>query len=318
MSIATLVHSSSLIGQEVKETLARDRKRWTELRLRTTDEEEVGTLTEIAGAAAMVQQLEKAELEDADVVILCGTAEQSRPLLADLPTTASAIVLATDGSIDGATPVIAGINDASLERGQLVLSPHPGVILAAHLLRAAAPLAPRRATATLLQSSSAFGREGLDELLDQTRSILAFAPEQPREVLGRQLAFSLYPSDPSPLELAGQLGACLGEDAPDLEVAAVQAGVFHGIAISLHVEFPDDPGLERLQALLEESPHLVLAETAPAVIDVAGQDVILVAEISRSTSAGGYWIWAVMDNLTCGGALNAVRILEAIQQPYVH
>jgi aspartate-semialdehyde dehydrogenase len=32
----------------------------------------------------------------------------------------------------------------------------------------------------------------------------------------------------------------------------------------------------------------------------------------RKATDGGFWLWAVMDNLTRGGALNAVEIAEAV------
>ena len=32
----------------------------------------------------------------------------------------------------------------------------------------------------------------------------------------------------------------------------------------------------------------------------------------RKDDTGGFWLWAVMDNLTRGGALNAIEIAEMV------
>ena len=52
-------------------------------------------------------------------------------------------------------------------------------------------------------------------------------------------------------------------------------------------------------------------------IDAAAREEVVLGAVDRSDS-GGYWIWAVMDNLTCGGASNAMRIFEAVQSQHVH
>src|SRR5205814_2127143 len=47
--------------------------------------------------------------------------------------------------------------------------------------------------------------------------------------------------------------------------------------------------------------------------DEAGKDEVVVAEVRRDPSiAGGFWVWAVCDNLRRGSALNAVLIAEKV------
>jgi aspartate-semialdehyde dehydrogenase len=47
-------------------------------------------------------------------------------------------------------------------------------------------------------------------------------------------------------------------------------------------------------------------------IDAAASDKVLFGTVRKDEAAGGLWLWAVMDNLTRGGALNAIEIAEAL------
>ena len=52
------------------------------------------------------------------------------------------------------------------------------------------------------------------------------------------------------------------------------------------------------------------------MIDAAGRDEVLLGPVEAVAGLPGtYRIWAVMDNLTCGAAVNAVHILEAVAGP---
>ena len=50
-----IVNPISLLGQELREGLERHSELWSEVSLLTTDPEAVGTVTEVAGAAALVK-----------------------------------------------------------------------------------------------------------------------------------------------------------------------------------------------------------------------------------------------------------------------
>jgi len=123
----------------------------------------------------------------------------------------------------------------------------------------------------------------------------------------------VVPAEP-PIHLAAQVRTLLGRDL-ELSLEIVRAAVFHGFAVSLHVELEATPEPAELRATLGESPFVDLSldpqELGP--IDAASRDEVIVGPVRRDPRrAGVYWIWAVMDNLTCGGAANAIAILEAV------
>lgn len=314
MTIFAILHPTGLAADELRQALEKRPELWSDLRLLTDDENEVGTLTEIRGAAAMVQRLEEGDLERASVAFFCGGMEANRPLLEQLPPSTTAIVLAPDATAADGRPIVAGVNTADAEVGGVLLSPHPGVVLLAHLLQPLLPLAPERAVATLMQPASMAGQQGLDELFEQTRSILAFSPQRPEAVFGRQLAFSYFPPRSAPPDLGRLTADSLGTAVP-VTARVIQAGVFHGIAASLHLRFTAEVEAGAVREALAAHPLMELADDdrQPDPTDAAASESILVGAVEADPGEPkALWLWAVMDNLTVGGALNAVGIAEAV------
>ena len=64
-------------------------------------------------------------------------------------------------------------------------------VLLALLLEPLLPLGLSEATAWLVQPATMHGRAGMDELMGQTRALLAFAEDKPTDVFGQQLSFNL-------------------------------------------------------------------------------------------------------------------------------
>jgi len=327
MSRAAVLSPTTLLGREVRDLLHARREHWQEVALLSTDEAEVGTVTEAGGAAALVSAADAGALEGIDVLLACGALADDLPLVEARPAGTTAILLAPDATAATGRPVIAGVNPEGAVAGEILLSPHPAAIVLAHLLMPLTELGLEQATATVIEPVSMFGDRGLEDLLEQTRDILSMTGEQRPSVFERQLAFNLYPTPAPSSESSGSSGAlaALVRSATGgeilLAVHAVQGPVFHGLATSLFVRFPggaEDPGEATIRERLAAHPHVSfeLREVdgpEPGPIDVAAREEVLVGSVRADSGApGGYWIWAVMDNLTRGGALNAVEVAEHV------
>jgi aspartate-semialdehyde dehydrogenase len=311
MSAVAILHPTTLLGKELRETLDLHATTWRDIRLLSTREDEIGTLTEVAGAAAMVQRYEPESLRGVTTAFFCGPIAQNRPLLQDLPPDALAVLLSFDATVEDGVPVVSGVSPHPIDRGRPLLSPHPAVVLLAHLLHPLAALGLESAVATVIQPASMRDDAGIEELFEQTRQIVAMVSRSPTPVFGAQLSFNLLPT-PLPAEpLAGQLAAVLA-GAPPVPLQIVQGGIFHGISASVHVRLSGDRGVQALRKALAGNPHLENAEDPKHLgpIDSAASDKVLVGAI-RKAPDGGFWLWAVMDNLTRGGALNALEIADA-------
>lgn len=320
MSTIAILHSTSLVGKELRDALERRMKEWREVRLLSTDPEEVGTLTDVLGAAALVSQYEPESLKGVSTVYFCGPVEKNRPLFGDVPPGAVVVVVSPDGTPEDGYPMVAGVNDTPRSPGSprsaaangRLLSPHPAVVLLAHILHPLRPFQPVDAVATLIQPASEQGDPGIQELFEQTRAIVAMTGQGPMPVYGKQLSFNLLPTALETLPLGDMLKTVVPET-PPIPLQAVQGGVFHGLTASLYLRFGASTTPQAIRKALKGNPHLEIASDPAHLgpVDSATTDKILVGSI-RQDAAGGFWFWVVMDNLTRGTALNAVEVAEAV------
>ena len=312
MSAVAILHPTNLLGKELRETLENRGPRWMDIRLLSTREDEIGSLTEVAGAAALVQRYEPDSLEGIPLAFFCGPIEHNRPILETLPPETTAVVLSVDAAASDGVPVVAGVNTEAAGAGSVLLSPHPAVVLLAHLLHPLRDLAPESAVATLIQPASMRDDPGIEELFEQTRQIVAMIQRRPTPVFGAQLSFNLLPT-PLPAEpVAVQLQAVLG-GSPPVTLQILQGGIFHSLSASTYIRLGGNPGLQAVRKALSEHPWLEVAGKPRHLgpVDAAASDKVIFGTV-RKDETGGFWLWAVMDNLTRGGALNAVEIAEAV------
>lgn len=313
MNIAIL-DPTTLTGEELRQGLAQRKGVADRIALLTTEPDEADALTESAGEPALVRLLGAAALQGIDLIFVCGSIETARSALAGAEAGATVILLSVDADVDDGIPVVAGINDERIHPGATILSPAPTVIAVAHLLHPLRDLNPTEAVATAIQPASTRGNAGLDELLDQTRKLLTFQQREKSSLFGGQMAFNILPAVAP--RLTEQLASVV--DAPqDLALTILQGSVFHSLSVSLYVRFSHDPGIDAVRDALRAAAVLELVDEASSLgpIDAAARDEILVGEVIPNLSpAAGYWIWATMDNLTRGGALNALEIAERLHQ----
>jgi aspartate-semialdehyde dehydrogenase len=313
VSAVAILHPTTLLGKELRETLEARHPDWSDIRLLSTRDEEIGTLTEVAGAAALVGKYEPESLEGARVAFFCGAIEDNRPLLAELPPETTAIVLSFDATVEDGLPVVAGVNTEAAHGRRVLLSPHPAAVLLAHLLYPLRGLGPEEAVAIVIQPASMRDDAGLEELFEQTRQIVGMTGRTPTPVFGAQLSFNVLPA-PLPADpVAAQLQSVLAGP-PPVALQVLQGAVFHAVAASLYVRFSGQPSPQAVRKALAGHPYLEAADKPRLLgpIDAAASDKVLYGAVRKGEAAGGFWLWAAMDNLTRGGALNAIEIAEAV------
>jgi aspartate-semialdehyde dehydrogenase len=320
MSVLAIVHPINLLGKELREALDRGvtGPSWQEVRLLSTLEHEIGTLTEAGGTPALVQRYEPGSLDGVALAFFCGPIAANRPLLAELPLEVTAVLLSPDATPADGHPVVSGINSRPSAAGNggpsVLLSPHPAAVLLAHLLYPLAAFEPREAVATVVLPASLHDEAGLEELFEQTRQIVAMTARRRSQVFGAQLAFNLLPAphgDQAAASVAAVLAAVLPAPVP-LSIQLVQGGVFHCLTLSLYVRCATAPSAQAVRKALTASPFVEAAEDPRHLgpIDAAASDKVLLGATRKDED--GIWIWAVMDNLTRGGAINALEIAAAV------
>ena len=320
MTAIAILEPQSLLGQEVRQGLDRLPSTPSVVRLLTREPEAAGTVTEVQGAAALLQTREDGCLDNIDLIFACGEPGDEETFARDLPDDATLILVGTAVSPATAAPLVAGVSGSADSSGSVISSPHPVVVLLAHLLAPLGAYALEEASACVTLPASAHGKVGIDEILDQVRSILTFSGERHEEVHGAQIAFNLLPSAQSEGLILEQLAAVLSEAggseaAPRISLRLSQAGIFHGLTAQLRVHLGRETNREEVREALENPPLVVSAEDPELLgpVDAAGREEVLLGRIDPAGDNGrSWWITAVMDNLTRGGGLNALELAEPI------
>jgi aspartate-semialdehyde dehydrogenase len=203
-----------------------------------------------------------------------------------------------------------------------VVPAHPAALsLALVLERLQVAAGVRFAAATVLEPASEFGRAAMDELHQQTVSLLSFQT-LPRAVYDAQLAYNLLCGlgESATVNLGAvearirrHYEALAGGRWPTLAVQVILAPVFHGLVYSLAVELERPVEIALIEdALSGEHVDLVLEDTdSPSNLAATGQNDVLVRLRTERTGrnpneASRLWLWAGSDNLRLH-AQNAVE-----------
>ena len=319
MTVLAIINPNSLLGDEIKQELAQRKGLWSEVRLLTTEPDQVGALTDFAGNAALVQACDEETLHDVRLALLLPGGKEQGQKPTGFPEDSILLVVDPTTFWPNGIPMVAGLESEPVAElsGSILVSPSPVVILLANLLKPLRELRPSHAVAQVLMPASILDQAGLDELFQQTRSIVALREEKPTEVFGKQIAFNLLPVSSANTSFLEQMDQILG-GVPVVALQVVQAGVFHSLACSLFVSFEEDPGLDTVQNRLEAQPWIEMAGEGdlPSPTDAAAREEILVADLRASPNRpGSYQLWAVMDNLTRGGASNVLELVETLVMP---
>ena len=322
--------ASSLLGRELKDVLSDSPLASANFAL-LDQEVAQGQLDQVGDEVTFIQATSAEAFDAADFTFFCGNEDLTRRHWHQA-LRAGSTVLDLSGALDQepgvlvrapwlALPASGPAADIDLFTPAIVPA-HPAVITLALLLERLQQAAPIRfAAATVLQPASEFGRAAMDELHQQTVSLLSFQ-SLPRAVYDAQAAYNLLSGFGEAAQVSlqsvearirRQYEALTGGRGPMLAVQVIHAPVFHGHAFSVAVELErpvEMPALE--EALSGEHVDLVLEDTdSPSNLAATGQNDILVRLRPELTPrnpnrASRVWLWAAIDNLRLN-AQNAVQ-----------
>jgi aspartate-semialdehyde dehydrogenase len=181
----------------------------------------------------------------------------------------------------------------------------------------------KRVVVSTYQSVSGAGKEGMDELLANTK-VHYVHDKNPPQIFQKDIAFNVIPqidmfmddgSTKEEWKMAVETKKILDRN---IEVIAtcVRVPVFIGHAEAVHVEFENPVSVAEARAALRHAPGVIVHDNrvdggyiTPA--ESQGEDAVYVSRIRKdSTVPHGLAMWVVSDNLRKGAALNAVQIAE--------
>ena len=183
----------------------------------------------------------------------------------------------------------------------------------------------KRVVVATYQSVSGAGKEGMDELFNNTKAIFVNDAVTPQQFT-KNIAFNCIPHIDSFMDdgatkeewkMAVETRKILD---PDIQVFAtcVRVPVFIGHSEAVTAEFEHPVNVGEARDLLRNAPGIVVVDhrddggyITPA--DCVGEDATYVSRLRRDpTVPNGLGFWCVSDNLRKGAALNAVQIAEAL------
>ena len=184
----------------------------------------------------------------------------------------------------------------------------------------------KRVVVSTYQSVSGAGKEGMDELWDQTKGMYVPGQEVAAKKFQKQIAFNVIPQIDVFLDsgdtkeewkMTAETKKILD---PSIKVTAtcVRVPVFVGHSESINIEFEDFLDEDEARDILREAPGvLVIDKREPGgyatPVECVGDYATFVSRIRQDpTVENGLNLWCVSDNLRKGAALNAVQIAELL------
>jgi aspartate-semialdehyde dehydrogenase len=181
----------------------------------------------------------------------------------------------------------------------------------------------KRVVVSTYQSVSGAGKEGMDELFDQTRAIFS-ATDPKAKKFPKRIAFNVIPQIDVFMEdgYTKEEWKMMAETKKILDpkilltATCVRVPVFIGHSESVNIEFERPVSPDEARTILRSAPGVQVIDKRESggyitPHEAAGEDATYISRIREdATVENGLNFWCVSDNLRKGAALNAIQIAE--------
>ncbi len=183
----------------------------------------------------------------------------------------------------------------------------------------------KRVVVATYQSVSGAGKEGMDELFNQTRAVFT-AGQMTSKKFPKRIAFNLIPHIDEFMEdgFTKEEWKMMVETKkildPSIKLTAtcVRVPVFIGHSEAVNIEFERPITADEAREILREAPGCLVIDKREnggyvTPVECVGEFATFVSRIREdATIENGLNLWIVSDNLRKGAALNAVQIAETL------
>ncbi len=186
----------------------------------------------------------------------------------------------------------------------------------------------KRVVVSTYQSVSGAGKDGIDELWDQTKSIYNPTDDKPAKKFTKQIAFNVIPHidafmDSGETKEEWKMVAetkKIVDPAIKVTATCVRVPVFVGHSEAVNIEFEEHLDEDEAREILRTAPGVMVIDKREdggyvTPVECVGDFATFISRIRQdSTIDNGLNLWCVSDNLRKGAALNAVQIAEVLGQ----
>jgi aspartate-semialdehyde dehydrogenase len=291
----------------------------------------VGTEVSFGDRTLKVQALENYDFSDTDICLMSAGGSVSKEWSPKIG--AKGCIVVDNSSAwryDQDVPLIVPeVNpDAITQFGKRNIIANPNCSTA-QMLVALKPLHDKatikRIVVSTYQSVSGAGKEGMDELFQQTRAVFVADPVEAKK-FSKRIAFNVIPhidvfmEDGYTKEEWKMVAETKKMLDPKIKVTAtcVRVPVFIGHSESINIEFENPISADEAREILRDAPGCLVVDKLEnggyiTPVDCAGEDATYISRIREDiTVENGLALWVVSDNLRKGAALNAVQIAELL------
>lgn len=325
--VLAIVGATGLVGGEMRLVVEQLKLPFSELRL-LASKNSAGELYSVNGEEVEVQELTESSFEGVNIALF---AIKSNLAAKYVPIAAESGAIAIDNSSyfrmePGIPLVVPEVNPHEITKTtKIIANPNCSTIQLVPVLKAIHEAAGlKRVVVSTYQAVSGAGKDGVDELFEQTRGIYNQKSVEP-QAFRHQIAFNCIPQIDVILEdgyskeeqkIIRESRKILG--LPELKITSttVRVPVMNSHAESVNVETERELTPEKLVAILAKTAGIQVYpnhEDYPMQVDVSSSDEIHVGRIRRDESVThGLNLWIVADNVRKGAALNAVQIAQLL------
>ncbi len=300
---------------------------------------------EVDGQAYSVQPISPDGFKAIDIALFAGTEGEKGAAVTYAPEAVKRGVVVIDNGADfrmdpDVPLVVPEVNAKDIKKHKgIIANPNCSTI---QMVVALQPIYKKagikRIIVTTLQASSGAGRGAVDQLKDESVSLLASwpviqlnrqtgKPANRQTALPQQIAFNVFPHIGSftdgdytneEWKLVKETHKIMHDAKIKISATTVRVPVRTGHSESVYIETEKQISADKVRELLKKSQGIVVVDDVknnlyPMPKDAEGKDETFVGRIRNDSFVkNGLWLWVVADNLRKGAATNAVQIAECL------
>jgi aspartate-semialdehyde dehydrogenase len=323
--------ATGAVGVEMLKTLEKRNFPVANLKL-LASARSAGKTMKFKGEDIVIEELTPASFKGVDIALFSAGSDISkeyRKAVVD----AGAVMIDNSSAFrmeDDVPLVVPEVNPEDVKNHKgVIANPNCSTII---MLVAVAPLHRakklKRLVAATYQATSGAGQKGMEELLLQTRQLLANEPISPK-AFAHRIGFNLIPHIDSfldngytkeELKMLNESRKMLHDDSIKVSCTCVRVPVMRAHSEALNLEFAEEITPEEARAILSCAPGVKLVDDPankvyPMPVDATELYDVLVGRIRQDISRDdkrGLDIFVAGDQVLKGAALNAVQIAEIL------
>jgi aspartate-semialdehyde dehydrogenase len=332
-----IVGATGLVGETMIKVLEERNFPVSELHLLASNRS-VGKRADFNGRSLPIRDLASFDFSQVDIALFSPGAEVSREYA---PQAAAAGCIVIDNTSefrydDDVPLIVPEVNPhviGQYKNRRIIANPNCSTIQLVVALKPIHDAAGiERINVATYQSVSGAGREAVDELAQQSITLLSGKGPVEAHVVPKQIAFNCVPQidrfedngyTREEMKMVWETRKILEDPSIRINATAVRVPVFYGHSEAVSIETRTKITPEEARALLEKAPGVQVMDVREpggyptAATEAANRDTVYVGRIRQDASTErGLNLWVVADNVRKGAATNSIQIAELLaQQP---